>query len=87
MKLCDTLHVISKITGKFLCLFDLFLFFHILTCHFVYVVSVLFEVSCAMCVKIIVIQDMVPNILVRYGAETVLVYQVVQRHIPEVHKL
>ena len=57
IKLCDTLHVINKNTGKFLCLLDLFLFSHILTCHFVYVVSVLFEVSCAMCIKIIVIQD------------------------------
>jgi hypothetical protein len=40
-----------------------------------------------MYIKIIVIQDVVPDILVRHAAETVLVYQIVQRHIPEVHKL
>ena len=35
MKLCDTLHIISKNTGKFLCMLDLFLFTHILALHFV----------------------------------------------------
>jgi len=30
-----------------------------------------------MFIKFIVIQDVVPNILVRYAAETVLVYQIV----------
>jgi len=66
---------------------DLFLFTHILARHFVYVVSVLFEVSSVMCIKITVIQDVVPDILVTCAAETVLVYQIVQHLIPEVHKL
>lgn len=53
---------------------------------FVYVVSVLFEVSFAVCIKIIVIQDVVPDVLVRCAVETVHVHQIVQHHIPEVHK-
>jgi len=48
---------------------------------------VLFEVSSVMCIKTIVIQDVVPDILVTYAAETVLVEETVQRLIPEVHKL
>lgn len=55
IKPCDILHIISKNTGKFLCMLDLFLFSHILTHHFVYIFSVLFEVSSALYIKIIVI--------------------------------
>jgi hypothetical protein len=66
---------------------DLFLFSHIVTHHIAYDVSVLFEVSYAVRIKIVGIQDVVPDILVKYTAETVLVYQIVQHHIPEVHKL
>lgn len=58
IKQCDILHMISKNTGKFVCMLDLFFFFffsNILTQRVVYVVSVVFEFSNAMCIEIIVI--------------------------------